>query len=259
MPEMQNSVNFIPDSGAAISSTSGGSGADNNEGGLADVAMLIAIIMLATSLAIAAGVFLYLKMLNTKLESDKKSLFAAYNHFDKNTIVKLETLSKSLIAGNDILSKHTAVSEVFKALEKLTLKSVRFTEFKFEDSRKDTVKLRLKGSALTMNAVAAQSKAFTANQDKFQNTIFSDLGFEKDGTISFQVTTDINPDFINFTNILLKNINSGRIEAQNPNAGTGGANMQFSDQTDDIQQGTVENANEDTEPEYDEFGNIIDN
>ena len=210
MPEMQGSANFIPDNPVAPPSAGDNSG-DSKLGGIADVVMLVSIVLLASSLAIATGVFLYGRLVDAQLNRAKTSLDRVRNNFDKNTIETLKLLSKRMVAGQDILNKHIAVSEVFKALENITLKSVQFKEFKFDYANPETIQIQLKGIALTVNAVAAQSKAFAANQDKFQNVIFSNLGFEKDGTVSFNVLADVNPDFINFTNLVLNQINSGSL------------------------------------------------
>ncbi len=207
MPDMQNAGTFIPDSGAAT--TPPPKDRTTLSGGFSDVVMLIAIVLLVSSLAVSTGVFLYSQLINKQIETKQASLNRVRNAIDKNTVESLKLLSKRLTVGNDILNKHNAVSEIFRALEQITLKSVQFTEFKFQQAPPDTLQLHLKGKALTVNAVAAQSKAFAANPDKFQNTIFSDLGFEKDGTVSFQVVTDINPDFINFVNLVLRKVNEG--------------------------------------------------
>ncbi len=207
MPGMQNTGSFIPDSGAVV--TPPQDKKSNEPSGLSDIVMLIAIILLVSSLAISTGVFLYSQLINKQIESKKESLNRVRNAIDKNTIESLKLLSKRLTVGNDILNKHNAVSEVFRALEQITLKSVQFTNFKFQSGAEDELQIHMKGKALTVNAVAAQSKAFAANPDKFQNTIFSNLGFEKDGTVSFQVVTDINPDFINFVNLVLRKVNEG--------------------------------------------------
>ncbi len=254
MPDMQNLGSFIPDANATITPPEN---KKVGKGGIADVLMLVAIILLASSLAIATGVFLYSHLINTQVESKKASLNRVRNAIDKNTIENLKLLSKRLTVGNDILNKHNAVSEVFRALEQITLKSVQFTSFRFQSAPPDTLKLFLRGKALTVNAVAAQSKAFAANPDKFQNTIFSNLGFEKDGTVSFRVSTDINPDFINFVNLVLRQVNEGKVPI--------GTNQDFTGQNGSnsavFDTATTNNDQSETKVpiQTDEFGNVINN
>ena len=275
---MQGSVNFVPDNPVA-SPSSGNSSGGGKVGGIADVAMLVSIVLLASSLAIATGVFLYGRLVDAQLNRAKTSLDRVRNNFDKNTIETLKLLSKRMVAGNDVLSKHIAVSEVFKALENLTLKSVQFEEFKFERAGKDELKIHLSGRALTVNAVAAQSKAFATNQDKFQNVIFSNLGFEKDGTVSFDVVADVNPDFINFTNIVLNQINSGTLsttpqnsvdansssaaEVNMPSSNTNNVNFQTDNNLNmNPQNTTKQNPNSDSteaNTQVDEFGIPVSN
>ena len=263
MPEMQDAANFIPNGGGTV--TPPPEPGSESKGGLADVLLLVAIVLLAASLAIATGVFLYGRLVDKQLAEGKKTLDIASSRVSPHTVEELQSLSKRLTAGNDLLSKHIAPSEIFKALELITLKSVQFTEFKFSYTSPELMQLSLKGKALTVNAVAAQSKAFSANQDKFQNTIFSNLGFEKDGTVSFQVTTDINPDFINFVGLVLKNTNEG-VGANNQQAAAAASDALNANDSSAVSSDTQSASQSDNAQvpsgqqegvQTDEFGNVI--
>ncbi len=266
---MQDASTLIPDSSITPPKDSGGAGKSN---GIADVLMLVAIIMLASSLAISVGVFLYAKLTSTKLKSQKESLNKVKNSFDDRTISELKLLSRRLTVGKEVIEKHIAPSEIFRILEGITLKSVQFVEFKFQSAPPDVLKINLKGKALSVNAVAAQSKAFAANNDKFANVIFSDLGFEKDGTISFRVTADVDPEFINFQNLILRqnerpnnnpgnqnlNLKTNNFNAPLNQAGQGAFNGSGQNMQGNQSQGNNAAGNNPA-PETDEFGIIIDN
>jgi hypothetical protein len=204
-----NAPKFIPDK-APVSSESGmvGSG-----GGLGDILMLIAIILLASSLAIAAGVFLYASYINKSLADKQQSLERVRDSFDKKTIEDLKLLDAQLRAAKDVLQKHSAVSELFKALEVLTLRSVQLTNFTYRVDSDNSIKLEMDGKALTVNAVALQSKILGANRHVIQNPIFSNLDLEDDG-VSFNIRAEVNPDFVNFSNVVLKRMNEGVIDNQ---------------------------------------------
>ncbi len=262
---MQDAANFIPNGGEMITPEPEPSSSGGGSGGLVDVAMLVSIILLASSLAIATGVFLYGNLVDKQLVEKKQTLARARARVDKHTIESLKLLSLRLTVGRDLLNKHFAASEIFRALENITLKSVQFEDFKFDALSEDTMRISLKGKALTVNAVAAQSKAFSQNTDKFRNVIFSDLGFEKDGTVSFNVTADVDKDFVNFTNLVLKNVNESQQQnTAKPNDSNqdnvSGDNFQSQSAVDSVLDNT-NTINQDSQSanqqQTDEFGNLI--
>ncbi len=192
------STSFIPDSTVVAPKQKG----PDKISGLADVLLLVSIILISASLALASAVFLYARY-KEKAEAEKRlALQTALSDVTQEaTIRELTLLSKRLSAGKQILSSHIAPTQVFKALEEHTLKSVQFVNFKLVKT-KESVQLDLEGRALTVNAVAAQSKEFAKADDKFKNVIFSNLGFEEDGMVKFKVSAEVDPAFIAFASVV---------------------------------------------------------
>ena len=202
MPEQEQQIsNFIPDS--IPTSDVPVDSADSGVSGMSDILFLISIVLLALSLAMAAGVYLFLNY-ETKRVADKQNQLNIFKNGIKSKDMEvLKLLSDRLKFGQSILNSHIAVTRLFKALELHTLKSVQFTKFGFSKTP-EGLNMMLEGRALTVNAVAAQSKEFSKNKKALKNIIFSNLGFEKDGTVKFKVVADVNPDFVNFTSAVLE-------------------------------------------------------
>jgi len=112
--------------------------------------------------------------------------------------------------------------------------------------------MMLEGKALTVNAVAAQSKEFSKNKKALKNIIFSNLGFEKDGTVKFKVVADIDPDFVNFTSAVLEDKQSamGGETQNNASATSFGQGASFGGQVG-------QNTNAQSAGQTDSFGNPI--
>ncbi len=262
MPNANQS--FVPDiqTDQELSNTgSGTTPGPYKKSAFADVLIFVSAIVLAASLALAAGVYLYTKTVDNQLNKAKQSLQILQTELTGRTVEELKILDAKLRAASEILRKHVAVSEIFRSLERLTLKSVQFTNFDFQKDEKGA-KLKLEGKALNVNAVAFQSKVFGANRNVFLSPIFSDLDIGS-GYVGFKVNTDINPDLISFEASVLRSSaisglpqNSESISDgiraipnnQNQTAPSGGAHQGIPSASAQNQGGTLQT---------DEFGNII--
>ena len=257
-----NNQSFVPDIQTPQEPNDTGSNTAYNsykKSAFADVLIFVSAIILAASLALAAGVYLYAKAIDGKLNKAKQSLQILQTELTGRTVEELKILDAKLRAASEILHKHVAVSEIFRSLERLTLKSVQFTDFDFQKDEKGA-RLKLSGKALNVNAVAFQSKVFGANRNVFLSPIFSDLDIGS-GYVGFKVNTDINPDLISFEASVLRSsainglpqnneANSSGIRAIQNNQVTPSSELQQSASSAPAQdQGNTS--------QIDEFGNLI--
>ena len=171
-------------------------------GGLADILMIVSIVMMASSLAIAAGMYIYASYNASAVESAKRNLTRTSERFQDVTITDFQTLGRQLLAADNVLQNHIAVSEIFKALEESTLKSVQYKNFSYTLNPDNTIDVQLDGTALTMNAVAWQSKVLANQKHIFKNPVFSNLNLDN-GRPEFSVSMQINPDVVKFQNVVL--------------------------------------------------------
>jgi hypothetical protein len=164
------------------------------------IILLIAILILVVSCALAGGVFLYGKFLDSSLSSKKAELEKARAAFDPALIAELQRLDKRLEHSKDILTKHAAFSALFDLLGQNTLQNVQYKSMDLKTVG-DTVTVTLKGIARSYASVALQSEAFNKTKG-IKNPIFSELNLDQNGNIIFTVTSDLDPDVFNYSAVV---------------------------------------------------------
>ena len=173
--------------------------------------------LLAASLALAAGVFLYDKFLDTSVQKKGEQLERARAAFEPKLIEELLQLDARLIAANDVLNEHLAPSALFALLEELTLQSVEFESLDYKVNEDSSITAHLRGKARSVNGVALQASVF-GQHNAINNPIFSNLDLVSDG-VTFEVTTQIDPQALKYVYIV----------------NTAFSDNQFSDETSDFE------------------------
>ncbi|MDP2650117.1 MAG: hypothetical protein Q8P16_00965 [bacterium] len=188
-------ASFIPDK---MTAQKRGGGLPST-GSAADIFVLLAVVALAASLALAAGVFLYDKFISSSAQRKSEQLERARAAFEPALIQELLRLDARLTSAGDVLNRHLAPSQLFRLLEEFTLQSVAFETMEYKVNENDEITLALSGKASSVNGVALQASLF-GQHNAIVNPIFSDLDLVADG-VTFKVTASINPAAIRYTNI----------------------------------------------------------
>ncbi len=179
--------------------------------------LTIISIFIFLTVAIASGGLYFYKGIAakniTKMESD---LNLAKNRFEPSKITQLQVLDKRLRASDLILSKHIAVSPIFKALQSITLKTVRYTKFSYDfGTDKDArVTVKMSGQAVGYRSVALQSDLFTKNKYLI-DPIFSNLSLDDKGNVLFDLEFSVDPTFVDYKQMLLTENNNSPGSDQN--------------------------------------------
>lgn len=168
-------------------------------GSAGDIFILIAIVALAASLALAAGVFLYGQFLTANVQKKSEQLERARQAFDPALIQELVRLDARLQAADDVLARHLAPSELFNLLEELTLQSVSYDSLNYSVNDEGTAQIKLRGKARSVNGVALQASVF-GESNAISNPIFSALDLVSDG-VKFDVSADLNSAALRYTTI----------------------------------------------------------
>tara|TARA_B100000745_G_scaffold300516_1_gene254899 strand:+ start:3067 stop:3789 length:723 start_codon:yes stop_codon:yes gene_type:complete len=193
-------ASFIPDK---VTPTSSGGSRMRGEGGVGDILVLLAVVILAAALALAAGVFLYDRFLVTSVEKKNAQLNRAKEAFDPILIQELVRLDARLNASADVLAKHLAPSEVFSLLESLTLQSIEYESLDYGIGEDGVIRITMNGKAQSVNGVALQSSVFGAH-NAIINPIFSDLDLTGDG-VTFSVVAELDPLALQYALVAQKN------------------------------------------------------
>ena len=162
----------------------------------------LAIIIFFGSLAAAGGIYFYKGILDTKLKEMADSLARSRAAFEPGLIADLQVLDKRLNSSKEILGNHIALSPIFRSIESLTLKSVRFSKFAYEISKDNAKKIDVKMSGQTSGqggyrSIALQSNKLAENK-YFEDIIFSNLSLTQIGGVSFDLTFSVDPIFVDF-------------------------------------------------------------
>ena len=165
-----------------------------------NIFFLISFLILIVSLVGAGGVYLWDKQLDANIVSMNNNLNQARNSFDQNTIKEFAHLNDKINAADFLLKQHVAPSVLFGVIGDATLKNVRFTNFKYTNAGGDKISISMSGEAVSYEAVALQSSAFTNPKlrNVFRNSIFSDPDLNANGKATFSFTTGVDPTLLNY-------------------------------------------------------------
>ena len=162
----------------------------------------VSIVIFLGSLIAAGGLYFYKGILESSIQDMNISLTKAKAAFEPGLITDLQVLDKRLNSSKEILSKHISISPIFRSLESLTLKSVRFSKFAYEIPNDKDRKIEVKMSGQTSpqggyRSIALESNKLAENK-YFTDIIFSNLSLTQSGGVSFDLTFSVDLNFLNF-------------------------------------------------------------
>jgi len=161
--------------------------------------LVISVLIFLSMVSSAGGVYFYKSIVTKNIAEMEKNLNIAKNRFEPSKITQLQVLDKRLKASHEILSKHIAVSPIFKALSEITMKSVRYTRFGYDvgASKESRIVIKLSGQASRYSSVALQSDLFKKNKNLI-DPIFSNLALDDKGNVLFDLEFSVDPHFVDY-------------------------------------------------------------
>lgn len=179
----------------------------------ASLSMVIAVFLFVLSLAGAGFVILWEKVLVKAQEDSKAKLSEIRNQFNPELIEELKRANVKIDLSKQLLRNHLASSEVFDIVSKLTIESVRFKSFEFnnaagsKDASKDGIRLTMKGEGSSFSSIAFQSdvlgKSTQYGTNKLmKNPIISDLTVDQNGRVAFSLSAQISPIDLSYERML---------------------------------------------------------
>jgi len=164
---------------------------------------VISIIVLFTMLISAGGVYFYRGVVNKSIASKQNTLLLAQSRFEPARIEQLQTLDKRLKASTDILQKHIAVSPIFEILEDITMKTVRYTEFSYEQGGDKDIKvvISMSGEAVGYRSIALQSELF-GRESRLIDPVFSNLTLNNNGNVIFDLQFSVAPSLVQYQEMI---------------------------------------------------------
>lgn len=166
--------------------------------------MVIALFILFTVLLATGGLYFYKGINEKKIVSMENTLNLARNRFEPAKIAELQVLDKRLNAATEVLGKHMVLTPIFKVLEQLTMKTVRYTSFDYEFGGEGNalVYVKISGQAIGYRSIALQSDLFATNKNII-DPVFSNLTLDASGNVLFDLEFSVEPNFANYKQTFL--------------------------------------------------------
>ena len=171
-----------------------------SSGGLSEIGMLLAIVLLVASAALAGAVFLYEQYAQSSSVSKLEQLKRAKEAFEPALIQELTRLDDRMRASETLLSSHVAPIAFFDALQKSTLTTISFQTLDLQATDSQHMTIKINGVAEGVNSIALQADLFSKN-GIILNPIFSDISRQADG-VHFTLSAIINPESVNYTQLI---------------------------------------------------------
>lgn len=164
---------------------------------------VISVIIFLTMVVASGGLYFYKQITVKSISNMEKDLDLAKNRFEPSKIVQLQILDRRLRASTEILSKHIAISPIFKALQDITMKTVRYTGFSYDLNTDKNFQVRVKmgGLAVGYRSIALQADLFSQNK-YFIDPIFSNLSLDDKGNVLFELEFSVEPSFVDYQQMI---------------------------------------------------------
>lgn len=160
---------------------------------------IISIFIFFTVLLGTGALYFYDGILKKDIASMENDLNLAKNRFEPSKIVQLQVLDKRLNASSEILSKHIAISPIFKELQSITMKTIGYTKFSYDfgDKTDSKIQVKMSGLAIGYKSIALQSDLLAKNK-YFIDPIFSGLSLDDKGNVLFDLEFSVDSNFVDY-------------------------------------------------------------
>lgn len=159
--------------------------------------VIITILIFVTVVLAYGGLFLYSNILTKNITTKKEQLDRANERFEINRINELKLLDKRLKAGEKVLDKHISISPIFEILQRITMKTVRYTKFSYEVTDKGEINVKMNGQALGYRYIALQADLFSKEKNLI-DPVFSNLSLDDKSNVNFDLTFAVDPSLVDY-------------------------------------------------------------
>lgn len=157
--------------------------------------LIISLGFLGLAVLAAGLVFGYEYYLKSMKQARAAELAAATAAINEDTVEEFVRLRDRFVSAQELLDKHIVLSRFFSLLESITAVNVRFFSLDLAVGEGGATRIEMEGVARSFNALAAQSAAFASQKD-IRRAIFSDISVNQNGTVSFLLTAELDPDLV---------------------------------------------------------------
>lgn len=184
-------TSFIPKKTLILKSEAGGGRVSIN------LFLSFGMIVFFLMIALSGGVYLYKVVIEKKIAAEGAELEKAKKAFELSFIADAKRLDNRITTARTVLENHAVVLPVFGLLEALTLKTVRFTKFNYQNTKTEPPTIQIDGEAKSYTSVALLSDSF-AGDERIKNPVFSNLNLNETGGVKFSFQSSLDPTMVSF-------------------------------------------------------------
>lgn len=159
----------------------------------------ISILIFIIAILLCGGLFFYKKLLVKQIDSANQQITLAREALEEDTIKELLRYDARLKSAKRILENHTLTYVLFDQLEEITLKSIRFSNFKYKNLD-GQISIESEVFSKTYNALAQQSSMFSSNNFML-NPVFSNFKLTEEGYISGEFRSSVENSLVSYKKI----------------------------------------------------------
>ncbi|OGG78520.1 hypothetical protein A3A36_00480 [Candidatus Kaiserbacteria bacterium RIFCSPLOWO2_01_FULL_52_12b] len=154
--------------------------------------------VLAIMFVLSIGVFVYGRILTNVQSSKDAQLQTEIAKIDQKTVASFVRLHDRLLSGKTLLQGHVAFSNFLASVGTLLPTTVRFSSLNLSFNTAGLPKLDGTGVSKSFNALAVVSTTF-ATDGHIKDAIFSNIGINKDNSVSFTLSATLDPKSVAFS------------------------------------------------------------
>jgi hypothetical protein len=164
-----------------------------------NVLFLISLIILVVMGALAGGVYLLNQNESNLIAQDDSYLQKAQSSLSGSLISDLSRLDARINTAGQLLQAHKSISPLLSLLEQVTSVNIRYTDMTYSQGSSGMPSVSLNGIGKSYNSVSYQSDVFQSTQS-FKNPIFSNVGLDDKGNVTFHIDTNLDPQLLLYKN-----------------------------------------------------------
>jgi len=138
----------------------------------------------------------YKYMIAKDVQVLEQSITKARESFDPSLLKVFENLDRRLIAANGLLESHSKVLPIFDLLDRVTLKSVKYSYLGYVNNG-IAVSVKITGEAINFESIALLALEYNKS-GKILNPIISNLGVLVDGKVTFNVAFNVDSSLVSY-------------------------------------------------------------
>lgn len=166
---------------------------------------IVTVAIFLGTLAFGAGVFVYKISAEREIINQIDQLQKTKSEFDVNFIKEATRLNAKITSVKTLIDKHQAPSAVLDLLQKNTLSTVRFNNFKYStDKTKGAITIDASGVGLGYPSIVLQSDEF-GKTGALKDVVFSSVQPDEKGSVSFAFKSGIDPSLVLYRKTLASN------------------------------------------------------